>query len=176
MPTPSELRLREATADDVHLILSFVRKKATFDQVSHLVEATEETLRNQLFVERPSAFVVIAELDGRAVGFALYFLSFSSFLACPGIWLDDLFVDEDARGNGVGSALLTYLSKIARERGYGRVEWVTADTNHSGLEFYRRNGALVQDTVRVLRLDRSAIARLAEKGTQNGREVELDGS
>jgi GNAT superfamily N-acetyltransferase len=166
MTTTPGLTIRQATADDVPLILSFVRKKAAFDQVPHLVEASEEMLRKELFGYRLSAFVVLADLDGRTVGFALYFLTFSSFLARPGIWLDDLFVNEDARGIGVGSALLVYLSKIAHERGYGRVEWVTADMNHDGLEFYRRNGAQVQDTVRVLRLDRSGIAKLAETGTQ----------
>jgi GNAT superfamily N-acetyltransferase len=166
MTTTPGLRIRQATADDVPLILSFVRKKAAFDQVPHLVEASEEMLRNELFGDHPSAFVVLADLNGRTVGFALYFLTFSSFLARPGIWLDDLFVNEDARGVGVGSALLIYLSKIAHERRYGRVEWVTADLNHAGLEFYHRNGAQVQSTVRVLRLDRPGIARLAQKGTQ----------
>ena len=82
-------------------------------------------------------------------------------MARPGIWLDDLYVEEGARGRGAGKALLTHLAKIAEERGYARVEWVTAAHNAKGLAFYERNGAHVKDTVRVLRLDRSAISRLA---------------
>ena len=92
---------------------------------------------------------MFAEIDGKPVGFAIYFLTFSSFLARPGIWLDDLYVDENARGLGAGKALLAHLAKLADERGYGRVEWVTAANNEKGLAFYRRNGARVQEVVRV---------------------------
>src|SRR5947199_8671772 len=98
MTTSPTIKIREATSADVSLILGFIRKKAEFDKVPHWVEATEETLQRELFGARPAAFVLFAELEGQVIGFAIYFLTFSSFLARPGIWLDDLFVVEDARG------------------------------------------------------------------------------
>jgi GNAT superfamily N-acetyltransferase len=164
MSNTQTVTIREALRQDAELILEFIRKKAGFDGVPDWVEATEEKLASELFGLKPVAFVLFAEIEGKAVGFAIYFLTFSSFLARPGIWLDDLYVDESARGRGAGKALLAHLAKIAEERGYGRVEWVTAADNAKGLAFYRRNGARVQETVRVLRLDRAAIAELARKG------------
>lgn len=161
--TPN-ITIREAVPQDVGLILSFIRKKAAFDEVPDWVEATEEKLQSELFGPQPRAFVLFAEASGQVVGFAIYFLTFSSFMARPGIWLDDLFVDESARGQGAGKALLAHLAKLADERGHGRVEWVTAAHNAKGLAFYQRNGARVQDVVRVLRLDRPAISRLAHNG------------
>lgn len=159
------ITIREAVRQDVPVVLEFIRKKAAFDGVPDWVEATVETLENELFGPRPMAFVSFAEIDGLVVGCAIYFLTFSSFLARPGIWLDDLFVDESARGRGAGKALLAHLAKIAEQRGYGRVEWVTAADNAKGLAFYQRNGSRVQETVRVLRMDRDAIERLARQGT-----------
>jgi GNAT superfamily N-acetyltransferase len=166
MSHTSTIKIREATRQDASLILDFIRKKATFDGVPHLVEATEEQLATELFELRPVAFVLFAEIDGRVVGFAIYFLTFSSFLARPGIWLDDLFVEESSRGQGAGKALLSHLGKLADQREYGRIEWVTAAHNAKGLAFYQRNGARVQDTVRVLRLDRTGISQLAHHGPE----------
>ena len=160
----SAVAIREATKLDSALILSFIRKKAAFDGVPSWVEATEEKLTAELFGSRPSAFVLFAEIDGQVVGAAIYFLTFSSFLARAGIWLDDLFVDETARGQGAGKALLTHLAKLADERGYGRIEWVTAKDNAKGLAFYQHNGAKIQEVVRVLRMDRPAISKLAKHG------------
>lgn len=160
----SRVTVREAQVQDVPVILNLIRKKAMFDRVLDEVEATEETLRDYLFGDRPSAHVLLGELGGRVVGFALYFLTFSSFLARPGIWLDDLYVNKEARGNGVGAALLTHLARIAKGNGYGRIEWVTAIDNLKGLKFYSRNGAEVQEQVRVLRLSRAEVAQLAEHG------------
>jgi GNAT superfamily N-acetyltransferase len=164
MSSDLTVNVREARREDVALILSFIRKKAAFDGVPDWVEATEEKLASELFGSKPVAFVLFAEIEGKAVGFAIYFLTFSSFLSRPGIWLDDLYVDESARGRGAGKALLSHLAKIADERGYGRIEWVTADNNAKGLAFYRSKGARVQETVRVLRLDRKAIFELAGRG------------
>ena len=162
--TPAAITVRDARSTEVSLILGFIRRKATFDGVPDWVEATEESLRAQLFGDRPAAHVMFGELDGQVVGFAIYFLTFSSFLGRVGIWLDDLYVDEHARARGVGAALLRHLAKIATEGGYGRVEWVAAAGNARGLAFYRRNGAEVQDSVRVLRLTRNELNRLAEEG------------
>jgi len=165
MTNTPKITIREAVPQDVGLILSFIRKKAAFDEMPHSVEATEKKLQSELFGPQPRAFVLFAEVSGQVVGFAIYFLTFSSFMARPGIWLDDLFVDESARGQGAGKVLLAHLAKLAEKRGYGRVEWVTAAHNAKGLAFYQRNGALVQDVVRVLRLDRPAISHLAHDGT-----------
>jgi GNAT superfamily N-acetyltransferase len=159
------ITIRETSKKDAPLILDFIRKKALFDGVPQSVEATEERLKRELFGPQPIAFVLFAEMDGQVVGFCIYFITFSSFLARPGVWLDDLFVDESARGRGAGKALLTYLGKFAHERDYGRVEWVTAAHNAKGLAFYQRNGARVQNDVRVLRLDRAAISQIASHGT-----------
>ena len=157
--------VRETNRLDVPLILGFIRKKATFDGVLDRVEATEERLAEELFGPRPVAFVLFAEVNGEVVGFALYYLTFSSFLARPGIWLDDLFVDESARGQGAGRALLTNLGHLAAQRGYGRMEWVTGVRNEKGLAFYQSNGAQVQERVRVLRLDRTGMEKLTRLGT-----------
>ncbi|HEV2694653.1 MAG TPA: GNAT family N-acetyltransferase [Verrucomicrobiae bacterium] len=162
--TNPNLKIREATVDDVRLILGFIRKKAAFDGVPHKVEATEARLAAELFGPQPVATALFAEISGQTVGFVLYFRTFSTYLCRPGIWLDDLFVEESARGHGIGKALLAHIAKIAADRGYGRVEWVTAATNTKGVEFYQRNGAQVQDAVRVLRLDREAISKLAHDG------------
>jgi len=164
MTKAPNITIREAVPEDVGLILGFIRKKAAFDGVPHWVEATKEKLLNELFGPQPRAFVLFAEAGGQVAGFAIYFLTFSSFMARPGIWLDDLFVDESARGQGAGKALLAYLARLADQRGYGRVEWVTAADNAAGLAFYKRNGARVQEVVRVLRLDIPAISRLAQHG------------
>jgi GNAT superfamily N-acetyltransferase len=160
----STVNVREAIPADVSLILSFIRKKAEFDKVPHWVEATEDRLLSELFCQNPKAFVIFAEINNETVGFAICFFTFSSFLARPGIWLDDLFVDENFRGRGAGRALLTYLAKISDARGYGRIEWVTSATNEKGLDFYKRNGAQVQDRIRVLRLNRSGISILSQTG------------
>jgi GNAT superfamily N-acetyltransferase len=160
----SRIAVRSATPADVAVILGFIKRKAAFDGVPDWVEATEDALREALFGSHPTTHVLLGELDGRVAGFAIYFLTFSSFLARSGIWLDDLYVDEGDRGSGVGSALLTRLAAIAAERGYGRLEWVTATDNTKGLAFYRRNGAEIQEKVRLLRLGRKELSRLAREG------------
>ena len=158
------ITIRDALPEDMSLLLTFIRKKAAFDGVPDWVEATEHLLREQLFSERPAAFVTFGELGGKPVGFAIYFLTFSSFLGRPGIWLDDLYVDEAYRGRGVGAALLTHLAKVAEAKGYARIEWVTAVDNEKGLAFYHRNGAALQNRVRLLRLGEEELTHLARAG------------
>jgi GNAT superfamily N-acetyltransferase len=151
------VNLRAAVREDVPLILRFIRKLSVFDGAPDAVEATEERLEQTLFGNPPLAHVVLAELDGKAVGFASYFFTFSTFLARPGIWLDDLYVDADMRSKGIGRALLTHLARLARSKGCGRVEWIAAVSNHRGLVFYRRSGASVCERTRVCRLDSQGI-------------------
>lgn len=153
--------LRPAVESDIPLILDFIARKAEFDGVPEMVEATAEKLRHTLFADPPLAYVLLAEIEGQAVGFASYYFTFSTFLARPGLWLDDLFVTPEVRGRGIGRALLARLADLARARGCGRIEWTAAVTNDRGLAFYRRNGASVREGTRLCRLNAEAIDRLA---------------
>ena len=133
--------LRSATAADVPLILSFIRDLAEYEKLSHEVVATEDSLRRTLFGSPPAAHVVIAEVDGQPAGFALYFFNYSTFLAKPGLYLEDLFVKPAFRGSGTGKALLLHLAKLANERGCGRMEWTVLDWNEPAIKFYESLGA-----------------------------------
>jgi GNAT superfamily N-acetyltransferase len=160
MPTPA-LRIRPATAHDCALILSLIRELAEFEKLLHEVVATEENLRATLFGARTGAEVLIAELSGKGVGFALFFSSYSTFLAKPGIYLEDLFVMPAHRSSGIGLALLREIAKIAVARDCGRFEWSVLDWNENALRFYRRLGAKPQSEWTVQRLTRPEIETLA---------------
>jgi GNAT superfamily N-acetyltransferase len=130
-----------ATPDDVPVILLFIRMLAEYEKLSHAVVADEQSLRRTLFGERPYAEVLIARADGGPAGFALFFHNYSTFLARPGIYLEDLFVVPALRGRGVGKALLREVARIARDRGCGRLEWSVLDWNTPAIEFYESLGA-----------------------------------
>ena len=153
--------IRSATADDVPLVLAFIRDLATYEKLLADVVATEDSLRRTLFCPQPAAQVVIAEVDGRPAGFALYFFNYSTFLAQPGLYLEDLFVKPELRGHGVGKALLLRLARIANERGCGRMEWAVLDWNEPAKGFYRRLGAVQLDDWRVMRLTGAALHQYA---------------
>jgi GNAT superfamily N-acetyltransferase len=157
--------IRQAEPGDVPLVLRFIRDKAAFDGVPDWVRATEADLHTHLFGPNPSAYVAFGLLDQRVVGFAIYYFTFSSFLGLRGVWLDDLFVQPDARGRGVGKSLLAHLAKVAEANDCGRLEWVTAISNDKGLAFYRQNGAQVQERVRVLRINQQDLSLLAGGAT-----------
>jgi GNAT superfamily N-acetyltransferase len=157
------IRIRHAVAEDIPLILGFIHKKAEFDRCPDAVEATPEKIRQTLFRDPPLAGILFAEMDGLAVGFASYFWTYSTFLARPGLWLDDLFVDASVRSQGIGRTLLRHLALLAKERGCGRIEWTAGAHNLRGLEFYRKNGARVSDNARLCRMEGDAILRLAEE-------------
>lgn len=133
--------IRNATADDCGLILKFIRDLADFEKLAHEVIATEESLRHHLFGESPRAEVLIGEFENRPAGFALFFQNFSTFVGRPGIYLEDLFVDPDFRGQGFGKALLTCLATVAVERECGRLEWSVLDWNQPAIDFYHSLGA-----------------------------------
>jgi GNAT superfamily N-acetyltransferase len=137
----SILTIRNATEGDVALILSFIRELAKFEKLEHEVVASEAALHQSLFGPKPYAEVLIAERDGHAAGFALFFHSYSTFLAQPGIYLEDLFVRPDHRGLQVGEHLLTHLAQIAVKRGCGRLEWSVLDWNEKAIRFYEKLGA-----------------------------------
>lgn len=153
--------IRPATEADVPLILRFIRELAEYERLLHEVVATEDGLRATLFGPRPAAEVVIAEADGEPLGFALFFHNYSTFLAQPGLYLEDLYVRPEARGRGTGRALLAHLARLARERGCGRLEWWVLDWNESAIRFYRSLGAQPMDEWTVFRLAGPDLARLA---------------
>lgn len=156
------LRIVAASERDVPLILSFIRKLAEYEKLSHQVVATEELLRENLFGRRAMAEVLIAYWHDEAAGFALFFHNFSTFLARPGIYLEDLFVDPHLRGKGIGKALLARLARIAVERNCGRFEWAVLDWNQPAIEFYRGLGAVPLDDWTLFRITGEALHRLAE--------------
>jgi GNAT superfamily N-acetyltransferase len=157
------IRLRPARADDVDVILDFIRDLADYEKLSDQVVADEDRLRETLFGERPSAEVVVAELDGRPAGFALFFHNFSTFLARPGLYLEDLYVRPELRGRGVGRRLLARLAAIAVERGCGRFEWSVLDWNEPAIAFYDKLGARPMTGWTVFRMTGGPLARLAEE-------------
>ena len=157
------MNVRTATRDDAPLILAFIRELAAYEKLAEEVVATEATLAATLFGPRPYAFVLIAEVDGIAAGFALFFHNYSTFLGRPGIFLEDLFVRPDARGRGAGRALISRLAAIAVERGCGRLEWAVLDWNESAIGFYRKLGATALSDWTTYRLTGGSLASLAEE-------------
>ena len=156
-----EVRIETATVHDVPLLLRLIRALAEYERMSDAVVATEASLRDSLFGTTPCAEAAIAHVDREAVGFALWFENYSTFLAKPGLYLEDLFVLPDWRGRGVGAALLRHLARIALERDYGRMEWSVLNWNEPALGFYRRIGAKPMDEWTVYRLTGEDIRNLA---------------
>jgi GNAT superfamily N-acetyltransferase len=160
--------IREATPADTPTIAALIRALAEYERLSHEVVLDEDELRAHLFGERRYAEVVLAEHDGEVVGFALFFHNFSTFLAKPGIYLEDLFVKPEHRGGGHGRALLAHLAKLAVERGCGRLEWAVLDWNEPSIAFYRSLGATAMDDWTTYRLTGEALSALArEPRTEN---------
>ncbi len=159
----SRIQLRNATPDDVALILGLIHELAVYEKLSDQAVATPEDLTANLFGPRPFAEVLIGELDGEPQGFALFFPNFSTFLGKPGIYLEDLYVREHARSSGLGKALLARLAQLAVERGCGRLEWSVLDWNEPALGFYRRLGARAQDDWTTYRLSGAALGELAKQ-------------
>jgi GNAT superfamily N-acetyltransferase len=161
---PAPLRIRPAVEADVPLVLRFIRELAEYERLLHEVVATEDRLRETLFGARPAAEVVIAEDGaGEPLGFALFFHNYSTFLAQPGLYLEDLYVRPEARGRGAGRALLAHLARLARERGCGRLEWWVLDWNESAIRFYRSLGAQPMSDWTVFRLTGDELSRLADE-------------
>jgi GNAT superfamily N-acetyltransferase len=159
-----ELEIRAATEDDAPVILSLIKELAEYERLSHEVVATEETLRDSLFGERPVAEVLIGDLEDETVGFALYFYSFSTFLGKPGIYLEDLYVRPTYRGMGFGRTLLIHLAHLAQERGCGRLEWSVLDWNQPAIGFYKGLGASPVSGWTVYRVTGEALDDLAAEG------------
>jgi GNAT superfamily N-acetyltransferase len=161
------LSIVPATAADVPLVLQFIRDLAVYERLESKVVATEADLQRWLFGTERVAEAVIARDGEEALGFALFFPVFSTFLGRPGIYLEDLFIRESARGRGVGRALLTHLARLAVSRGWGRVDWSVLDWNEPAIAFYRRIGAEPQSEWRIWRLSGAALERLAQEGVRS---------
>ena len=157
-----EFVIRPAKVADVPTILELIRELATYERAPNEVTATADGLNEVLFGEKPAAEVLLAFENETAVGFAVFFHNFSTWLGRPGLYLEDLFVRPEDRGKGYGRALLIRLAKIARDRGCGRMEWAVLDWNEPAIEFYRKLGAKSMDEWTVFRLKRDGIAKLAD--------------
>ncbi|MES2693269.1 MAG: GNAT family N-acetyltransferase [Verrucomicrobiota bacterium] len=153
------LTIRSATAADVPLILSFIRGLADYEKLTHEVEATEEKLAATLFPAngKAAAECVIASYEGKPAGFALYFFNYSTFLAKPGLYLEDLFVLPELRGKGIGKGLLLHLAKRANALGCGRMEWTVLDWNEPAIQFYDSIGAVRKNEWKICRLTGAAL-------------------
>jgi GNAT superfamily N-acetyltransferase len=172
VPTTSTLTIRPAVPADVPTIVELIRALASYERLEDECRADADLLRGHLFGPRPSCEVIIAEQEGAAVGFALFFHNYSTFLTKPGIYLEDLFVRPEARGSGVGRALLARLAELAVERGCGRLEWAVLKWNQPAIGFYEKLGARPMDTWTVYRLTGDALTSLASgtlHGTESGR-------
>jgi len=157
----SDLRIQPATIDDVALLLQFIKDLAEYEQLAHACVATEDDLRAHLFGPNAVAHALVAYLGSQPAGFALYFFNFSTFLARPGLYLEDLFVKPAWRNRGVGRALLAELARIAIDRGCGRMEWAVLNWNELALRVYRGIGAQPLNDWTVYRLTGDALSGLA---------------
>ena len=156
-----ELRIAPASEADVPVILELIRGLAEYEKLSHKVTATEARLRETLFGAKPAAEVLLAYRDEECAGFAVFFTNYSTFLAQPGIFLEDLYVKPHLRGKGIGLALLKHLAGMAVKRGCGRMEWEVLDWNEPSIGFYKKLGAVAMDEWTKYRLTGEAIERLA---------------
>jgi GNAT superfamily N-acetyltransferase len=158
-----DVKIREAELADLEIILAFIGQKSEFDGFLNPLGATANKLKQTLFCDSPLARVLLAEVAGKLVGFAMFHSSYSSFLAQPCLWLDDLFVQSHFRGFGVGTALLKSLAQIAESTNCGRIEWTVKNSNAPGIAFYQKQGARILENIRVCRIDGDAIGLLAGK-------------
>jgi GNAT superfamily N-acetyltransferase len=165
---PAPLEIREARPDDVPLLLCLFRELAEYERLQDQLQATEELLERALFSERPAAEALVAERGGDPVGYALFYPTFSTFLAIQGVWLEDLFVRPAHRNSGAGRALLAAVAVRAREGGAERLEWSALDWNELALGFYRGLGAQRMDEWVTHRLVGDALSSLAAESSGRG--------
>jgi GNAT superfamily N-acetyltransferase len=154
------LQLRAARAGDVAALVELVTELATYERAADQVRLTPELLKAALFGPEPKAFAHVVTVDGELAGFALWFVSFSTWLGRHGLYLEDLYVRPEHRGKGLGRALLLELARICVERGYGRLEWAVLDWNQPAIDFYQAQGAEPQDDWTTFRLSGAALRRL----------------
>lgn len=160
----SNLRIAPATESDLPVILDLIQALAEYEKLAHVVKATQERVRETLFGSKPAAEVLLAHWDGECAGFAVFFATYSTFLAQPGLYLEDLYVKPHLRGTGIGLALLKHLARVAAERGCGRLEWEVLDWNQPAIQFYKKLGAAPLDEWTKYRLTGEALKSLALSG------------
>jgi GNAT superfamily N-acetyltransferase len=160
MTAASPVRIEPATAADVPVIFELIRELARFERLLHEVVATEESLRRHLFGPRPYAEVVLAKVDAKVVGFALFFHNYSTFRGAPGIYLEDLYVRSECRGQGYGAALLRHVAQLAVTRGCERFEWSVLDWNQRAIDFYKALGAEPLNEWTMFRVAGEALRKL----------------
>jgi GNAT superfamily N-acetyltransferase len=153
--------IRTAQPDDVSLILRFIRALALFEREPDAVEATEEGLLRDGFGPQPVFECLIAEHDGQPAGLALYFYNYSTWVGRPGLYIEDLFVEPELRGLGIGKALLQQVAAVALKKGCGRLQWAVLDWNQPAIDFYRAMGGVFTDEWRNVRVTGDALRQLA---------------
>ena len=155
------LRIEPATERDLPAIVHLVRQLAQYEKLEHAMVASQDDFRQALFGAERSAHALMAFADEDPVGFALYFYNFSTFLGKRGIYLEDIYVEPEHRGNGIGSALLKHLARIAKEQNCGRMEWSVLTWNQPSIDFYHRLGAVTLDDWRIFRMQGEPLEQLA---------------
>lgn len=158
------VEIRDATPADVPLLLAFIRKMAAFEKLT--AAATEESLEDAIFGDDPAARALLVFADGKPAGYVTYFFSFTSMMGRRALWLDDLFVDPEFRGKGIGKLLMAYVAGIAVRHQCARFEWIVLDWNTHAIDFYQRLGATLLPDWRTCRLDEAQTRRLAESLTR----------
>ena len=148
-----EIIIRDAVPSDIKIIMELLYLKAEFDGCPESLKATTEQLHQDLFCTNPLTSILLAEVGGQPVGFASYHRIYSTFLAKPGIWLDDLYLKSEYRGQKIGKALMTRLCQIAEKTGCARIDWIVNINNYHGIQFYEKMGANIIDKVRLCRFE-----------------------
>lgn len=159
------MQIRSATESDIPTLISFIKKLAVYEKLLDEVRVTPQGLQETLFCEHPKAFAVLAVKQDVPVAFAIYFFNYSTFLGSHGLYIEDIYVDEEVRGEGVGLALLKYLASIAVTENCGRLEWWVLDWNEPAIAFYKKLGAVPMDKWTTFRLGREEIKALAGEST-----------
>ena len=154
------MKLREAKIEDSELIIDFIHKLAIYEKLQYEMKVTKELIEKWIFKEKKSEVLFIIEND-KEVGFVLYFYNFSTFVGKPGIYIEDIFILEEYRGNGYGKEVFKYLAKKSVKEGYGRIEWTCLDWNKTAINFYEKMGAVPMDEWTNYRLNEKAIIKLA---------------
>ena len=171
MRSSDKFHIQSATAADVPVILRFIRKLGAYERLSHEVVASENTLRKTLFGRGRVAEVAIGYFNEQPVGFVLFFHNYSTFLGRPGIYIEDLFVDEFFRRRGFGCALLRYVALLAKERRCGRLEWSVLNWNRPAINFYRKLGAVPMSEWTVFRVSGAALIKLGARNERPRRKA-----
>ncbi|HET8565599.1 MAG TPA: GNAT family N-acetyltransferase [Solirubrobacterales bacterium] len=162
--TAGDIEIRAATEADAPLLFDLILELAAYEKLSDAVAGDAEVLRRSLFEEKAAEALLIETAGGEAVGYAIFFTTFSTFECRSGIWLEDVYVRTEHRRGGIGRAVMEHLARLAEERGHVRLEWVALDWNEPALGFYAKLGARRLDDWKILRLDKDGIERLAGGG------------